>query len=33
MNTLYSAHQSSDEAYSLAECRVSGECREMEEEI
>jgi hypothetical protein len=33
MNTLYNAHQSGDEAYSLAVRRVSGECREMEEEI
>jgi hypothetical protein len=33
LNVLYSAHQSDDEAYSLAECRISGECREMKEEI
>jgi hypothetical protein len=33
LNVLYSAHQSDDEAYSLAERRISGECREMKEEI
>jgi hypothetical protein len=33
MNTLYSAHQSGDEAYSLAERRIADECRELEDEI
>jgi hypothetical protein len=33
MNTLYSAHQIGEGTYSLAECRISDECRVMEEEI
>jgi hypothetical protein len=33
MNSLYSAHQSGEEACSLAERRFSVECREMEDEI
>jgi hypothetical protein len=33
MNTLYSARLSDDEEYSLAERRISGECREMQDEI
>jgi hypothetical protein len=33
MNTLYSADQIVEEAHSLADCHISGECREMEEEI